>query len=855
MADTPLTDIKNPIKFIGGAITKGEKASIPFGGFSMIQNMRGVHGADGRKALKQRGGMARKHTSIISGTPKITSLYQFSKGARAERHFFAQAADDDVYEATDAPPTVTDATFGGKVFTGSGSSIPASWANLDDLMVFSNGVDQHKIYAGTTNYVKKFIKYDFTAAPPTIPEQGYDYTKQVTDGLTTTLAVLDSLDIYANHECIFICTPIPANKLTWTFVSGHENDTAAVGTLRYRKSDNTWTDTSETDETIATSGKTLGQDGSMTWDQPSDEIPCYMFGVSGFWYRWETDTQLDAEVEVSSLTYGTDGKANDHFMSLVNVWDGIPEYAIEAKFFDYTSSVYYERRLALGADPERLFEKKKAIYLESSGDLISIGGMVYHATAWNQDILYWNSPNVLIGVYIDVGATPNTNSTTEINDIDVWTGAGWTSVGTISDGTSGFGRSGWITWARQGSEEKTQFQQSLYQTYWYRLCVKTATVSAAVQISIDTMPYFDIAEAGIGMCNCAWKNRMVYTFDRYPNLLYISAKYRPMVLNGRDFAIMEAGDGRNNKIVCMKNFHNELMVWQEEKGKDGGTLTLFQGNSPSTYGPLLLSSHLGTLNAKSAVVVDGVKMPDGRMAMLAFWISHYGICVTDGMKCWIISDDIENYFDPLESTTCLRRGYDNDHWIEYDSSDHTIKVGLVTGTSATVPNIFLVLDLNDWSWDFDVRTPALSCMTEVEAASGDLAVLQYGGGVTDGFIYRLNTGTDDIHGATPTTALIDAYARMEFNKNGLILDMRELLLTMKVQDAGNCTVTPYTNNVAGSALTLPMTAETASEAMRRQRTGLHAQDEQLSLVFQNATASQELYLLEVGLEMTVLEDH
>ena len=88
-----------------------------------------------------------------------------------------------------------------------------------------------------------------------------------------------------------------------------------------------------------------------------------------------------------------------------------------------------------------------------------------------------------------------------------------------------------------------------------------------------------------------------------------------------------------------------------------------------------------------------------------------------------------------------------------------------------------------------------------------------------------------------------------------IPNIREMLLTMKVQSAGNCTVTPYRNNVAGTALTLSMTAETASEAMRRQRIGLDLQDEQISLKFQNNTASQSIYLETLGLELYDKEGH
>jgi len=196
--------------FRGGANTAQEKALLGFGGFSMIQNMRQKH-----PGMEKRKGFTRKHTTALTGTPKILSLYQFNKAKRDESHFFAQASDDDIYKATDNPPTVTTGVFGTAVLTGSASSLPAAWSNIEELCLFSNGVDQHKVSAGTANYVKKFVKYDSDAALPNIPEDGYDYTTKVTNDSILDVAVLDSLNTYANHECILICTPVPANKLTW----------------------------------------------------------------------------------------------------------------------------------------------------------------------------------------------------------------------------------------------------------------------------------------------------------------------------------------------------------------------------------------------------------------------------------------------------------------------------------------------------------------------------------------------------------------------------------------------------------------------------------------------------------------
>lgn len=801
----PIADLLKLIPFRGGAITVREKPLLPLGAYSMVQNIRNKH-----PGMIKRKGQRKLHTTA-DGSNKGLSLYQFKKSRIEEEHFFAQMSDGDILEATNDPPTVTTGVFGSEVFSGGASQWPGSWGNIGDTLLFSNGIDQHQIYTGTENYVYKFIKFDGSAAPPNVPVDGVDYTDQVTDKQTTTHAVLDSLNTYANNECLFIMTPVPANRLTWTIPK--PNGTAAVGTLKYRKSDGTWADTSETDGTIST-GATLGQGGAMTWTSPSDEIPCYMYGASGFWYRWETATQLDSEVEVTSLTYGSG------FQDIQNVWSGVLVNAIEARFYDASADTYT---------------------LDASGS-VEIDSM----TA--SDKVYFNSFDLLDGFYIDPGSTPNTTVDTTINSVYVWTGAGWTSLGTITDGTNGLSNAGYVTFARNTDAQPTQFQTAQYYSYWYYFTVDK-TLNDDVIIGIQTIPYFDIEELGKGQCNYIWKDRALYSFDKYGQYLYVTDVGTPLVLNGNGYGILQAGDGRSNKVVAMRKFANELMVWQEEKGVEGGCLTLFEGYSPITFGKLLLSDKVGAMNDKCVAVADGVltsTATDEKLTTLAFFLSRYGVCASDGMSVSIISDDIQNYFDPTQSE-CIRRGYEKEMWLKHDSVDNVLRLGLVSGSSATVPNIFPVFDLTDKTWSFDVLTQPLSCMAEVEAASGNVTIIQVGCGTADGTIYQLNYGTNDVSTA------IDAYATMEFAFGGQYLSLKEILVRMKTQAAGDLTVTILKNALTGDTKTLSMIAETTNQIVRRHRQPLNIVDQHISVKFQNATVDVEMYLHDASFSLDVWE--
>jgi hypothetical protein len=134
-------------------------------------------------------------------------------------------------------------------------------------------------------------------------------------------------------------------------------------------------------------------------------------------------------------------------------------------------------------------------------------------------------------------------------------------------------------------------------------------------------------------------------------------------------------------------------------------------------------------------------------------------------------------------------------------------------------------------------------MTEASAASGNVPVLQLGGGCADGFIYLLNYGNDDV------AVAIDSFATMELTGRGEIIQLREMILRIKSQTAGNCTLTPSLNGIAQTALTLAMTPEITNQIIRRHRIPLNLVDQHISLKFQNATASESIYLEDFGLRL------
>jgi len=469
------------------------------------------------------------------------------------------------------------------------------------------------------------------------------------------------------------------------------------------------------------------------------------------------------------------------------------------------------------------------------------------------------SPDPVEGIYIGVGNTAS-QSRLDIYSLAYWNGStmaliyqmdtGEGVIGAINDGTNGLQNSGWVTFKRRGAQP-LQFESNLNYAYWYELRYNDA-IGADIVLSFQLMPYFDIKDLGIGQCSTIWKDRAVYSFDQYGSYIYISKPGYPLVLNGSDYGILRAGDGRSNKVVNMKSYKDALMVWQEEKGVEGGCVTLFSGSTPANIARTVLSSRIGTMNAKSVAVVEGVETAtadkatalEEKIATLVFFLSVNGVCVSNGYTISIISDDIQNYFDPTKDE-CIRKGYEDKMWLVYDSAYGVIRIGLVSGSLATKANIFPVYDLADKTWSFDELGQSLACMAEIEAGSGNIPNLQVGGGQTDGTIYQLN------HGLNDGTESIHSFVKIELNYNGEVLNLREFLIRFEALEYGEVILEFLKNNVPEMYKTVSMLPDRPGEIIKRKRFGLNITDQNISIKISCGEYNTEMNLIEIGMQTNV----
>lgn len=791
----------------GGMITTREPALLKFGQFSQVQNLRPE-----RPGFRKRPGQAKLHTTADS-TNGVLSIYQFKKQKVTEQHLYAQMSDSDVLEATSNPPTVTTGAFGSEVFDGTASPRPASWGTVQDQLLFANGVDSLQIYGGNSSYVHRAVVYKGTSAAPDIPEEGFDYSDQVQTNSTSKTVVLNSLGGNANNF-LAVMVPVQAKSFTIDVVNTNSNS-VTLSNIEYGKNDNTWANVSGLDDGTEDDSKTLAQDGTIAFTAPTDMQPRLMFGGVGYWYRFKFSGALDSTVSINTITYDCD------WQDVVNVWDGSTIDPIEV-WTAFSAADEWSRYGASSVDLSELPDGRKI---------------------W----LFCTDP--IEAIYIDAGSTPNTGGAT-LSSVKYHDGDSFTSVGTVTDGTSGMKNSGWITFPRQSDVEPVQLESSVWYSYVYELIFGGAALTTDMNVGFTVRPYFDIDELGDGLACASFKSRMAYSFTRYPSLVFITPQYNPQSLNGYEYYVLEVGDGRQNPAVAMGRFYNELLVWQEEHGKEGGCTTLIQGYSSNTFGKLVLSDRIGIMNSKAWDIVDGVTIStatDESIRTVAVWLSRYGVCMTDGQTIWIISDDIQNYFDPTDSNS-IRQGYADKNWVAYDSAYQLLRVGLVTGSTATVPNTFLAFDMVDKMWYEDSLGQELLYVTEVEAASGDIYTLQVGGGTDDGTIYLLNTGNDDVSTA------IDSQLTIELSGKGELLHLEEVALRCKVQSSGNVKLTVTADGVTKvDDHELSMEAEVSGQDIRRHRKNLNVRGSQLSVRLRNNDASTDAYLYDLGVKSRIWE--
>ena len=140
-----------------------------------------------------------------------------------------------------------------------------------------------------------------------------DYSRAAQDGAAGTVVMLSSLDTLANGDFLLVGSHLPFRGAD-VDMTANVNANASVLTVKYRKTDDTWTDITATDGTADT-GKTFGQDGQVTWTVPTDWAKKTLREINSpspalqlpyideplYWTRWEVSAALDASTTAQAM--------------------------------------------------------------------------------------------------------------------------------------------------------------------------------------------------------------------------------------------------------------------------------------------------------------------------------------------------------------------------------------------------------------------------------------------------------------------------------------------------------------------------------------------------------------------------
>lgn len=144
-----------------------------------------------------------------------------------------------------------------------------------------------------------------------------EYSSEAQDADTATSVVLSSLDTAANSDYLYVGSHVPFAGVHCDVDAVNAN--ASVLTVKYWNGA-AWTDISDTDNTTS-GGKTMAQDGTVTWTVPAAWVPNTLAGIRTilttdllktvqhallhnhdlYWTRWEVSAALDSSTTLDHM--------------------------------------------------------------------------------------------------------------------------------------------------------------------------------------------------------------------------------------------------------------------------------------------------------------------------------------------------------------------------------------------------------------------------------------------------------------------------------------------------------------------------------------------------------------------------
>jgi len=784
--------------FAGKLIQSRPGFLIGQGNYTEMQNMRYRSGGIG---VETRDGCRRFGDTAVSGGADVDKIWQ---------HLYQRAQTDyqDVYVVSNESPrniykmdAIPEASAGsGSIGSSlialtSGAKIPTFCA-VEDVAIACSDKDLVAT-VGTGAYCIAFYVGDdidnVTTAAAEDDKVFQIFTDEVTDEETSTVAsfTLDTLST-DNTNALYVGYWQPIDGITLDL--GTLNDVAATLTAKYWNGSAWVAITTGWDDGTDVAGDPLKQDGTLSWTYiaAGTEKPRRINGLTLFWYRIETDTLLDA-VTVLKCTVTKDWKP------IEDVTDGQDVLPSGFLWYDEDEDTYVDRGAEVASDSKGTYAK----FTDAAAD----------RDMASDDVVYIGFPIRVMGFSIEMDSEyANTGSTAALITISYWDGTQWVDYtsgqyfdGTFVTGNGSLAQSGEIRIEDMELEVRlTTVGSKKIPMFWYRLTWDDKMFNNEA----DEMRMWKVrgipAPKTIKNYTCVMNFKdFLFMFGREdaPNTGDYSFYKNPFMLSGSGTSSVQPrvtfGDG--DRITAAIKFYNEALVFKRTE------VYMMEGDSPENFGTMLIDNTVGCVAPETVKAVRmWIQNPDGNWQYqhAIIFQSLDGLYGCDGIKCFKLSEDIENFFDPSQSEV-IKDGYLADSRSWYDTLRSEYHFIFWSGATPTLMEYVLDCELRRWTGPWP-RAVDILCG---ETLLGDSTqYLQYGGG-TDGRVYHLETNNyNDVNASNAATGISNHVTLADiWREVGNKYGWRGVHLFGEAQAAGDVTV-----KMAGDDKTVPMTLGTIS---------------------------------------------
>ncbi len=718
------------------------------------KNMRKVSAFGGWKPRK--GNTIHNTTETESGTV-VKSLHQYTNPKQTDYHFLKQI-NSKLYDATNNPPAEGGTTFGSDLGVAVGTT-PGFSAVVGEWFVYADGSGRPIFWGGDNPYLLGFFVWDNS-------ESVYvDFTREATDGRTTVATVLA-----AANDKIYVLTTEKCEGLVFDLGTGLNSNSVTMTIKAWRSG--AWASVSSLSDGTADSGKSMAQDGTVTWTRSTSDTMRIIGDVMGYAYEISWSGALSGNVDVVSC------KSKQDATVMTNKWNGFYDWISGARFYDQSATEYQECIGKVGT--------------EATSQYIDI------SSATTSDYIYVKCFEPATALYLAVVIGHANVDNAQVDLIEYWDGDEWATLGTITDttldggGDSSFSQSGLLSWNGVAyTSVKRTFEGDNIPGHWYRISWDVALSTDVRIYAITFIPMPETLPPFKGVVES--KNRLfTWGGTEWPNRLRYSAKGRPDCFSGSDSGYTDAIGG-SDAIVCALNFHNELIVFKES------SVWLLEGAEPINLGYLNLATTVGLASPKAAVVAEvGVPTVHRDQAMsVAIWQDTDGIYISDGRKPQKVSSPfIDHYFDQ-EFSDCIPAASIANRQAFIDPKKN--EYHLLLPTSELVYNYAT----NEWypPWEREV-----DLTTGLGLRGTDNRYYSYGG-TAGGRVLKLENDTTDKDASDVDVAISHSVKTRAITPSeeleALVFGVRQIWAEFKVRSSGGVTTKIFKDQASSGTTLIP----------------------------------------------------